>query len=212
MTTKSEPWRQGRVLGGAPDALVSLREYGGLEKGGKPRGQAAFPFRVARLVPGTGLCEPDNASELRRPWTERPGEALAVYRHAVMLREAIYQILRSRICSEALRDKEVRVLNRVLAAAPRHVCLAPTSSGFGWWVATRQPAPADMLAPIAWSAAGLLTGPQAQRVRQCADEKGCGWLFIDESRAGTRRWCSMGECEACSGFTRVTARRIAQPP
>jgi predicted RNA-binding Zn ribbon-like protein len=51
-----------------------------------------------------------------------------------------------------------------------------------------------MLAPIAWSAADLLTGPRAQRVRQCADEKGCGWLFIDESRAGTRRWCSMGEC------------------
>jgi predicted RNA-binding Zn ribbon-like protein len=31
-------------------------------------------------------------------------------------------------------------------------------------------------------------------MRQCADAKGCGWLFLDESRAGTRRWCSMGEC------------------
>jgi hypothetical protein len=35
-------------------------------------------------------------------------------------------------------DKEVRVLNRMLAAAPRRVCLAPTGSGFGWWVGTRR--------------------------------------------------------------------------
>jgi predicted RNA-binding Zn ribbon-like protein len=52
----------------------------------------------------------------------------------------------------------------------------------------------DLLAPIAWSAADLMTGARAQRVRQCEDNKGCGWLFLDESRAGTRRWCSMGDC------------------
>ena len=51
-----------------------------------------------------------------------------------------------------------------------------------------------MLTPIVWSAADLITGPRAQRVRQCADPEGCGWLFLDESRAGTRRWCSMGNC------------------
>jgi predicted RNA-binding Zn ribbon-like protein len=23
---------------------------------------------------------------------------------------------------------------------------------------------------------------------------GCGWLFVDESRNGSRRWCSMKDC------------------
>lgn len=31
------------------------------------------------------------------------------------------------------------------------------------------------------------------RLRQCGDE-GCGWLFLDRSKNGSRRWCSSGDC------------------
>jgi predicted RNA-binding Zn ribbon-like protein len=195
MNPKSAPWRQGRVLNAATDALcLAFVNTVAWRKAERPEDRLRSPFELLDWCMGAGLCEADCAGELRRRWTERPREALAIYRRAVALREAIYRILRSRIRSETLPDKELRVLNRMLAAAPRRVCLAPTSSGFGWWAGTRRVVPTDMLAPIAWSAADLLTGPRAQRVRQCADEKGCGWLFVDESRAGTRRWCSMGEC------------------
>ncbi len=195
MTTKSTPCRQGRVLSGAPDALcLAFVNTVAWRKAESPEDRLPSPFALLDWCVGTGLCEADYAGELRRRWAERPPEALALYRRAIALREAIYRILRSRIRSEALPAKEVRVLNRMLAAAPRRVCLAPKSGAFGWWAGTRRAAPTDMIAPIAWSAADLLTGPRTQRVRQCADEKGCGWLFIDESRAGTRRWCSMGEC------------------
>jgi predicted RNA-binding Zn ribbon-like protein len=30
-------------------------------------------------------------------------------------------------------------------------------------------------------------------VRRCASDA-CLWLFIDESKAGTRRWCDMSSC------------------
>jgi predicted RNA-binding Zn ribbon-like protein len=32
------------------------------------------------------------------------------------------------------------------------------------------------------------------RVRMCEAPDGCGWLFYDETRNGTRRWCSMKDC------------------
>jgi predicted RNA-binding Zn ribbon-like protein len=48
------------------------------------------------------------------------------------------------------------------------------------------------LAPVIWSAADLLTRAD-HRVRRCANEA-CLWLFIDESKAGTRRWCDMSSC------------------
>jgi predicted RNA-binding Zn ribbon-like protein len=32
-----------------------------------------------------------------------------------------------------------------------------------------------------------------RRVRRCANEK-CLWLFVDESKNGTRRWCDMTAC------------------
>jgi predicted RNA-binding Zn ribbon-like protein len=50
-----------------------------------------------------------------------------------------------------------------------------------------------MLAPVLWSAADLLVGGGHSRVRRCANSK-CLWLFRDESKTGTRRWCDMAAC------------------
>jgi predicted RNA-binding Zn ribbon-like protein len=47
------------------------------------------------------------------------------------------------------------------------------------------------LAHIARESVELMTGPEFVRVRTCA---GCTLLFIDRSRPGTRRWCSMERC------------------
>lgn len=47
------------------------------------------------------------------------------------------------------------------------------------------------LAEIARESVEFVTGPELGRVRTCA---GCTLLFIDRSRPGTRRWCSMERC------------------
>ena len=50
-----------------------------------------------------------------------------------------------------------------------------------------------VLAQVYASAAELLVSGRVSAVRQCAGT-GCGWLFVDRSPAGHRRWCSMGDC------------------
>jgi predicted RNA-binding Zn ribbon-like protein len=47
------------------------------------------------------------------------------------------------------------------------------------------------LAHIARESVEFVTGPDRARIRSCA---GCPLLFIDRSRPGTRRWCSMERC------------------
>jgi len=44
------------------------------------------------------------------------------------------------------------------------------------------------------SAIALLTAPHADKVRECADDRGCGWLFVDLTRNGSRRYCFSNEC------------------
>jgi predicted RNA-binding Zn ribbon-like protein len=44
---------------------------------------------------------------------------------------------------------------------------------------------------LADEAMTLLRGPAITRLGACA---GCGWLFVDTSRAHARRWCSMNAC------------------
>jgi hypothetical protein len=46
------------------------------------------------------------------------------------------------------------------------------------------------------------------RLRACPPALGgCGWLFLDHSRNGTRRWCAMDDCGARAKARRLTARR-----
>ncbi|MGH7627153.1 MAG: CGNR zinc finger domain-containing protein, partial [Gemmatimonadaceae bacterium] len=42
-------------------------------------------------------------------------------------------------------------------------------------------------------AVDLLRSDDVHRIRQCANDP-CGWLFLDRSRNGSRRWCSSAEC------------------
>jgi predicted RNA-binding Zn ribbon-like protein len=52
---------------------------------------------------------------------------------------------------------------------------------------------AGVLALAARDALELVTSPALHRVRDCASPD-CGAVFLDSSRPGTRRWCSMGTC------------------
>jgi predicted RNA-binding Zn ribbon-like protein len=53
-------------------------------------------------------------------------------------------------------------------------------------------------------ALALLEAPQLERLRLC-DGHDCGWVFIDTSKNGKRRWCDMATC----GNT-AKARRYAE--
>jgi predicted RNA-binding Zn ribbon-like protein len=43
------------------------------------------------------------------------------------------------------------------------------------------------------SAVDLLAGGRSERLKQCPGDN-CGWLFLDTTKRGNRRWCSMSTC------------------
>jgi predicted RNA-binding Zn ribbon-like protein len=49
----------------------------------------------------------------------------------------------------------------------------------------------SITAPIIKSAYELLLSDKLHRVKQCPS---CGWLFLDTTKNGKRRWCSMQDC------------------
>lgn len=61
--------------------------------------------------------------------------------------------------------------------------------------------------PVGLAAYELLTGPRARRIKRCA---GCPWLFLDQSKNGSRRWCSMDICGTDEKMRRYVARRAAR--
>jgi predicted RNA-binding Zn ribbon-like protein len=59
--------------------------------------------------------------------------------------------------------------------------------------------------PVATSAVDLLTSPRLGRVKVCPAV--CGWLFLDTTKNGQRRWCSMQECGVEAKVRRQAERR-----
>jgi predicted RNA-binding Zn ribbon-like protein len=135
------------------------------------------------------------AIEGSESWADRhPVQAAAIFRGAIAIREATYRIFHAAASGNAPTDDDLSALNRALKETPARSALQRIGAGFGWRVEVRRPATAStLLAPALWSAGDLLTGPQLARVRECANDK-CLWLFLDESKNGTRRWCSMSAC------------------
>jgi predicted RNA-binding Zn ribbon-like protein len=69
----------------------------------------------------------------------------------------------------------------------------PEEDGFDWgWSEPRQHLD-SLLWPIVRSAAETLTVAPHSRIRECPGPD-CGWLFLDTSKSGRRRWCDMSVC------------------
>lgn len=113
---------------------------------------------------------------------------------AVALRETMFRIFAASARGEPVAGPDIIVLNRALAEAPRRETVATDGAVWRWDVPLRERlSVSTLLAPVLWSAGDLLLGRRATRVRQCANPE-CGWLFLDDSKSGNRRWCSMASC------------------
>jgi predicted RNA-binding Zn ribbon-like protein len=139
---------------------------------------------------GAGLLDPSDADRLGDIARHRPQLAGAVHRRALALREALFELLRREPGPD--RAASLATLNAELARSRTQQVVERALGGFesAWPAST---ALDRVLWPIASSAADLLTSPRFGRVRECAGER-CGWLFLDTSKAGRRRWCSMADC------------------
>jgi predicted RNA-binding Zn ribbon-like protein len=140
-----------------------------------PRELLAAPRDLGRWLVAAGL-------EAGRPKVS--GRDLIEARE---LREALYRLASSCAKGEAYDARSRALVNR--------------------WAMEPQPAPQLGARGLSWHGRGahaslaavardgveLLGGPLAARLRKCARE-GCSILFVDRSRTGRRRWCSMSAC------------------
>ncbi|WEX09515.1 ABATE domain-containing protein [Chelativorans sp. AA-79] len=155
------------------------------------------------------LFEPAALGRLAARAEAAPAEAAQAREAAIALREALYGIFRSVMDKASAPKPEMRLLNDWLHEANGRQVLAETDQGFSWtWDAMR----IDLHLPacaVALSAADLLAREDLKRVKACPGPDGCGWLFYDETKNASRRWCSMEHCGGAAKARRYAARHGA---
>jgi predicted RNA-binding Zn ribbon-like protein len=137
-----------------------------------------------------------------------PTPAAAIFADALEIREVIYRLLRSAASGKPPARDDLQRLNHELGKAPPRTILDHTGSSFGWRVDVKPTVP-GILAPVLWSAADILVSADLKRLRQCANKR-CLWLFFDDSKNRTRRWCSMQACGNRAKAQRHYLRQKAQ--
>ena len=121
-----------------------------------------------------------------------PERAADTLLFARSFREATYRIFAAVAAGETPQPGDLDILNALLDEALLRLRIVARGGGFVWEWAVDPGTLHQMLWPVAYSAAGLLTSDDVQRVGQCADDRGCGFLFVDTSKNHTRRWCGTG--------------------
>jgi predicted RNA-binding Zn ribbon-like protein len=141
-----------------------------------------------------------------------PEGARETLSRALALREAIHRTISRAIAGESQDESDMSALNLELSIALSHLRVMPSGGAYDWgWDRIGDDGGARLdspLWPVAQSAAELLTSPKLGRVKLCAGE-GCGWVFLDESRNGSRRWCDSRDCGNRERVRRHLARKRA---
>jgi predicted RNA-binding Zn ribbon-like protein len=129
---------------------------------------------------------------------DRAAEKRAVAR-AHELRALIYAIFRAFADGREPAPADLASLREAEREALGHAELIP--GGWSWPPSRDLDAP---LRPVVHAAVELLTHGPLGRVKTCGN---CRWLFLDQSRNGSRRWCSMEECGTQMKGRRFVERR-----
>jgi predicted RNA-binding Zn ribbon-like protein len=159
---------------------------------------------LTRWAEGARVIDAAMGRRLRRVGAVRPrvGEAALAYAHRARrtLRDLFGAIARGEPTAGALQR-----LNRLLADAVAGLEVAPAEGQpgrFEWRWSGEESDPRAIVWRVIWSAASLLRSEEAASIRVC-DGDDCGWMFVDRSRNGLRRWCQMRTC----GTMEKTRRR-----
>ena len=120
--------------------------------------------------------------------TKRTRRAL---RKTIELREVIYRVFSSLASGKTPEYGDLSLLTFFWSAAAARMKLKKSAAAF------KLSLDADdleyPLRRIAASAMELLVSDKVLRVRRCASPT-CDWLFLDQSKNRTRRWCDMQVC------------------
>lgn len=141
-----------------------------------------------------GILSVEESRRLKGLAARRPAEALAVFDRAIEVREVLFRIFSALAQGKAPRDDDVHGLNGALRDAMGRLQVRRLKDRFDWQWADDPDALDGMLWPVVRAGAELLTGPERNKVRQCANHPFCQWLFLDKSKNQSRRWCSMDLC------------------
>ncbi|GGU77968.1 hypothetical protein GCM10010275_10780 [Streptomyces litmocidini] len=169
----------------------------------------AYP-RLLEWADLTGHFAPADLAALRRLAETGPARAERALARVRELREALHDLVTALVHGAPAPTEAVARVEEHWKHAATHARLA-VHGATPRLRTTVGASGLDLIRhELALQALDLLRALPTDRTRVCPGPR-CGWLFLDTSRAGRRRWCSMATCgNAAKGRTHYERRRAGE--
>ncbi len=183
-------------LDGGRLSLEFLNTMGGL-RGVRPDERLTDYADLPWWAQQVGLIDRRRMQELIALAGQHPRRAQQALAEAVAAREALHAVVLAAIEGRSPPAADLAQVNGWIAAAMQHRRLRPKAGG-GFEAAFDDDG--DLLAllrPVAADAARVLeTDLPAGLLGLCGESEAgrCGWIFVDETRNHSRRFCSSKDC------------------
>lgn len=138
-----------------------------------------------------GSLDDARIQAVREYAAQQPEVASAELRDAIEAREMLYELFSAIAVGQSPGAAVTDAFNRRLSNAFQGIQvkfgLAGTEIHFG----SEEISLNEPLLPVVKSAFDILTYEDFRRIKECPR---CGWLFLDTSKSGKRKWCDMNVC------------------
>lgn len=139
------------------------------------------------------IVDEEDAAALRNAAARDPNTATRVLDEARTLRGALHAVLLAAGHGGHADTADLATVNDAMSRYLAESRLVPDAGRYRVAWGGHPAALHRVLWPVVRSAVEVLTEADPARLRECEGES-CGWLFLDTSRAGRRRWCDMADC------------------
>jgi predicted RNA-binding Zn ribbon-like protein len=113
------------------------------------------------------------------------------FTEAIQLRGLIYSLFQPVAQQQKLKSPDLEQFNKLVSKYFPFLQIVADRDRFAEQWSFESNHFYSITAPIVKSAYELLLSDKLHRVKQCPN---CGWLFLDATKNGKRRWCSMQDC------------------
>ena len=210
------------LVGGHPalDLVNTVAPREELPDGSRPQDYLTSPAALLTWAARAGWADAAGSELIAEAWRRSPGAGAAALDAVRDLRDALHVTLLDAaalvpqhpdVAAAALQ----RLHDRWVAAAGRSALRRSQGAVSPGSLAPGPPrleigTVPDLQIPDRATAAAmdLLLTVDYGRLRRCPpDDGGCGWIVLDQSRNGSRRWCQMADCGSAAKSRRLTERR-----
>lgn len=137
------------------------------------------------------ILDSKEATEMEKFVTANTLIGQKFYSASLKTRGLLYRIFQGFITGVPAADVHIEQFNKIKTGYFKHLKLVRSDTGYREEWDFEKNDLMKILAPVIYDAYELLLNAKPDRIKECPN---CGWMFLDSSKNGKRRWCSMQSC------------------